>query len=74
MGKLNDELCDARDAEYKQIAIDYGCEVYTPTEEEIALWREACAPVYDRAVAEGLVSQEEIDAMVAIVDEVRSSK
>ena len=74
MGKLNDELCDARDAEYKQIAIDYGCEVYTPTDAEMELWREACAPVYDRAIAEGLVSQEEIDAMVAIVNEVRNSK
>ncbi len=74
MGTLNDQLCDEKDAEYKQIAIDYGCEVYTPTAEELELWREACAPVYERAVAEGLVSQEEIDAMVAIVDEVRSSK
>ncbi|MFI3170610.1 MAG: TRAP transporter substrate-binding protein [Faecalibacterium sp.] len=67
MGILNDELCDELDAEYKQIAVDYGCEVYVPTDAEIDEWTAACAPVYDLVVENGLASQDEIDQMVAIV-------
>ncbi len=72
MGVYNDQLIDENDAAYMQTVIDYGeCEVYVPTAEELAAFQEACLPVYQQMIEEGLCTQEEMDEMLAIVAEVR---
>ena len=68
MGNYNDELIDANSEAAKQTIIDSGAEVYVPTAEELAAFQEACQPVYEQVVAEGICTQEELDEMLAIVE------
>ncbi|MFH1512715.1 MAG: TRAP transporter substrate-binding protein [Bacillota bacterium] len=71
MGEYNDLLIDQTDAANMQQVIDYGCEVYVPTAEELAAFQEACMPVYQKMIEAGICTQEEIDEMIAIVAQVR---
>lgn len=71
MGEYNDQLIDENDAAYMQTVIDYGCEVYVPTDEELNAFQEACQPVYQQMIDEGYCTQEEMDEMLAIVSGVR---
>lgn len=67
MGSYNDQLIDQNSEKAKQVIIDSGAEVYEPTAEELAAFQEACKPVYQACVKEGICSQEEIDEMLKIV-------
>ena len=67
MGTYNDELIDANSEAAKQTIIDSGAEVYVPTAEELAAFQEACQPVYQQVVEQGICTQEELDEMLAIV-------
>ena len=71
MGVYNDLLIDESDALKMQEVIDFGCEVYVPTADELATFQEACMPVYQKMIDAGICTQEEIDTMVAIVNAVR---
>jgi len=72
MGDYNDQLVDELQGDAKQTVLDYeGCEVYVPTADEMALFVEAAQPVYQQMVEEGICTQEQIDRMFAIVEEVR---
>ena len=73
MGDYNDQLIDQNSDAAKQKIIDSGAEVYVPTAEELAAFQEACQPVYEQVVTEGICTQEELDEMLAIVQAVRSN-
>ena len=73
MGDYNDQLIDQNSDAAKQVVIDAGCEVYIPTAEELAAFQEACQPVYEQVVTEGICTQEELDEMLAIVAAVRGN-
>lgn len=47
--------------------IENNAEVYYPTPEEIEAFKKAVEPVYDQYLAEGLITQEELDTMRRIV-------
>lgn len=66
-GKENDELCDANAVTALETIKNAGCEVYTPTEEEMAQFKEAAQPVYDQIISEGLLTEEELQEMQDIV-------
>lgn len=67
MGDYNDQLIDESDADAMQTIKDSGAEVYEPTEEEIAAFVEACQPVYDQMISEGICTAEEMQEMKDIV-------
>ena len=67
MGEYNDQLIDENSDAAKQTIIDSGAEVYIPTEEELKAFQDACQPVYQQMVDEGICTQEEMDEMLAIV-------
>lgn len=71
MGEYNDQLIDENSNAARQVVLDAGCEIYTPTAEELAAFQTACEPVYEQVVAEGICSQEELDELLAIVASVR---
>ena len=71
MGEYNDQLIDQNSDAAKQVVVDFGCEVYVPTAEELAAFQAACQPVYSQVVEEGICTQEELDEMLAIVAAVR---
>ena len=73
MGDYNDQLIDQNSDAAKQKIIDSGAEVYVPTAEELAAFQEACQPVYEQVVTEGICTQEELDEMLAIVQAVRGN-
>ncbi len=73
MGEYNDQLIDQNSDAAKQVVLDYGCEVYVPTAEELAAFQEACQPVYSQVVTEGICTQEELDELLAIVAAVRGN-
>ena len=73
MGDYNDQLIDQNSDAAKQKIIDSGAEVYVPTAEELAAFQEACQPVYEQVVTEGICTQEELDEMLAIVAAVRGN-
>ena len=66
-GEENDSICD----ENAQKALDTikgaGCELYTPTEDEMAQFKEAAQVVYDQIIADGLMTAEELKEMQDIV-------
>lgn len=69
MGEYNDQLID----ENNQAAMDTinaadTAQVYTPTPEELAAFREAVEPVYEECVAQGICTREELDEMRRIVE------
>jgi len=72
MGDYNDQLIDQNSEAAKQTVIDYGCEIYEPTAEELAAFQTACQPVYQQMVDEGICTQAEMDEMLAIVAGVRA--
>lgn len=67
MGTYNDQLIDENSETAKQEIISAGAEVYEPTEEELAAFKEAVQPVYEQMVSEGICTQEEMDQMQEIV-------
>ena len=67
MGEYNDQLIDENSDAAKQTIIDSGAEVYIPTEEELKAFQDACQPVYQQMVDEGICTQAEMDEMLAIV-------
>jgi len=71
MGDYNNRLIDENSDAARQTVIDYGCEVYVPTAEELAAFQEACQPVYQQMIDEGICTQEQMDEMLAIIAEVR---
>ena len=73
MGEYNDQLIDQNSDAAKQVVVDYGCEVYVPTAEELAAFQTACQPVYAQVVEEGICTQAELDEMLAIIAAVRGN-
>ena len=71
MGEYNDQLIDQNSDAAKQVVVDFGCEVYVPTAEELAAFQEACQPVYSQVVTEGICTEAELAEMLAIVAAVR---
>ena len=67
MGEYNDQLIDENSDAARQTIIDSGAEVYIPTEEELKAFQDACQPVYQQMVDEGICTQAEMDEMLAIV-------
>ena len=67
MGEYNDQLIDENSDAAKQTIIDSGAEAYIPTEEELKAFQDACQPVYQQMVDEGICTQAEMDEMLAIV-------
>ena len=68
MGTYNDELIDENSEAAKEQIIASGAEVYVPTDEELKAFQDACQPVYQQMVDEGICTQEEMDEMLAIVE------
>lgn len=71
MGAYNDRLVDEGCQLAKTAIDDSSAQVYTPTEEEMAAFREAMAPVYDQCIAEGTCTAEELREMQQIVAAVK---
>lgn len=67
MGTYNDQLVDEGCQNAKKTIDDSSAQVYTPTEEELAAFQEAMAPVYDQCIAEGICTREELAEMQRIV-------
>ena len=67
MGEYNDQLIDENSDAAKQTIIDSGAEVYIPTDDELKAFQDACQPVYQQMVDEGICTQAEMDEMLAIV-------
>ena len=67
MGEYNDQLIDENSEAAKQAIIDAGCEIYEPTDEEIAAFQEAVQGVYDQCVEEGICTADELAQMQQIV-------
>ena len=62
-GYENDELCDANAEAALKTITEAGCEVYVPTEEEMAEFKAAAQVVYDQIIEEGLLTAEELKTM-----------
>lgn len=60
--KLN-EIRKNSDTEYYNVIKNSGVQIYTPTEDEVNLFREACNPVYDFFINEGSFTKAELDQM-----------
>lgn len=69
-GEYNDQLVDEGEEKAKQVIIDSGAELYVPTEEELQQFIEAVQPAYQSMIEEGLCTQEELDEMWEIVNNV----
>lgn len=67
MGNYNDRLIDENQESAKQVIIDYGCEVYVPTDAEIQAFKDAVQIVYSQCVNEGILTQAELQEMLDIV-------
>ena len=66
MMMFNDESIAAAEAKALEV-ISANAEVYYPTPEELQLFKDAVQVVYTEYVAEGKVSQENLDAMMEII-------
>lgn len=66
-GEENDQLCDTNAKTALETIKAAGCEVYTPTEEEMNQFKEAAQSVYDAIVSEGLLTEDELKEMQDIV-------
>ncbi len=60
--KLND-IRSKTDEEYFNTIKESGVKIYMPTESEVKLFRDACAPVYDFFINEGSFTKEELNTM-----------
>lgn len=69
MGEYNDRLIDEGTQAAKDAILSSGAVLYVPTEEELAAFRAAMEPVYDRYVKEGICTAEELAEMQRIVSE-----
>ncbi len=58
------ELANKREAEAKQQFIDYGIEIYEPTEEEMKIWKKAVEKVWDEFVTEGMADPEYVQIIL----------
>lgn len=67
MGDYNDQLIDENSEKAKQAIIDSGAEVYEPTDEELAAFKEAVQPVYDQMIQEDICTEDEMQEMKDIV-------
>jgi TRAP-type C4-dicarboxylate transport system substrate-binding protein len=67
MGEYNDQLVDELQDAAKQVVIDYGCEVYTPTADELKAFQDAVSVVYQQCIDDGILSQAELDELLQIV-------
>lgn len=67
MGNYNDQLIDESADAAMQAIIDSGAEVYQPTAAELQAFVDACQPVYDQMVSEGICSADEMQQMKDIV-------
>ena len=67
MGEYNDQLIDENSEAAKQVIVDAGCEVYVPTDDEIAAFQEAVQVVYDQCIEEGICTADELAEMQEIV-------
>ena len=68
MSVFNDKLIDENSDKALETIKQAGCEVYTPTADELKAFQEACKPVYQKCIDEGIVTQEELDEMLKIVE------
>lgn len=73
MGEYNDQIIDENNQAAKE-AIDAapGVEIYTPTAEELAAFREAMEPVYKQCIDQGICTAEELAEMRQIVAQVKN--
>ena len=67
MGEYNDKLIDDNSNVALDVIKNYGCEVYIPTADELKAFQEASKPVYDQCVKEGILTQEELEEILKIV-------
>ena len=67
MGEYNDQLIDQNSSAAKQTIVDYGCEVYEPSADELKAFQTAVQSVYDQCVTEGICTADEIKEMQDIV-------
>lgn len=58
------QVANEREAEAKQQFIDFGVEVYEPTEEEMMEWKQASEVVWDTYVREGYAEPEYVDIIL----------
>lgn len=67
MGEYNDQLIDQNSSAAKQTIVDYGCEVYEPSADELKAFQQAVQSVYDKCISEGICSADELKEMQDIV-------
>lgn len=65
------KLANEREAEAKQQFIDYGIEIYEPTEEEMTKWKQAVKPVWEKFVIEGVAEPEYVDLILETLGKTR---
>lgn len=58
------DVANEREDEAKQQFIDYGIEVYEPTEKEMLEWKQATEPVWDKFVVENKVDPDYVDVIL----------
>ena len=61
------EIVEADNEKYIQTLVDYGCDVYTLTEEERESFRPASEEVWKEYIELGRMTREDLDAMLAIL-------
>ncbi|MFC4023999.1 TRAP transporter substrate-binding protein [Oceanobacillus longus] len=65
------EIANKNDDIAKQEFIDYGIEVYEPTEEEMKQWKQASEPVWDQFVVEGIAEPEYVEIILETLGKTR---
>ena len=60
MGEYNDQLIDQNSSAAKQTIVDYGCEVYEPSADELKAFQQAVQSVYDKCISEGICTADEL--------------
>lgn len=65
------KVANEREEEAKQQFIDYGIEVYEPTEEEMKVWRQASEPVWDEFVVEGMADPDYVKVILETLEKAR---
>ena len=63
MGEYNDQLIDQNSSAAKQTIVDYGCEVYEPSADELKAFQQAVQSVYDKCISEGICTADELKEM-----------
>ncbi|MGJ9457764.1 TRAP transporter substrate-binding protein [Oceanobacillus sp. CF4.6] len=65
------QIANKNDDKAKQEFIDYGIEVYEPTEEEMKQWKQASEPVWDQFVVEGIAEPEYVEIILETLGKTR---